>query len=442
VIALATFAALALGFSTCPGAPKPSVQDAAEPPLVAAHWSILSEETESSPAKHIIVLDPDLDLNSGEGGDFVDTSEHPFRSDAISVTRDGASPATVATSIHADWETAEDAESESEGSFAMQLEIHFAEPPDPEAAYTVHIRPDALFIRTRAKEIVAYDGPESIALSRENLKTNLEYSTPLTEKPGFDLKGGGASGTLSFHFEHSLDELLADSSRYHLDVDVQGDFALDNGERNSFFNSVTAELRGYRQARTTFGGALEQERYVETGLHYRVESDQTADNIDQLLGLDFAIYTKDPISTALSRLFVPEDLAVVTPLIRLEYNRATEVTEDSGPGTGTPTKPDTSDGSNRFEASLDWSLPMGRDLGWNVFPATGTIQSLDLLVQLNAVHDSEESEWFDNSKVTLRFSPEEHEGSDAALELTWAHGETAPLFDQVDALLAGIRITK
>ena len=322
------------------------------------------------------------------------------------------------------------------GSTPVYLQVHLlpATLPGPGITFVARIVPGRLLLWD-GSSLALYADPADLTIDTAGLVLNQELVHPKTTQPQISIGAGSDQGTLSFKFDHSLDE-LSGKDWLHFELGVRGDMTLQSGTAGEYFNSLTAEFRGFGVDRTTFWGSTE--RYQEYGLHYRFESDQRLENADVVFGADYALYTKDPLSAAIASLFVDENSPAVTPLLRFETNYVNEAAEDSSSGA---TKPDTSGGAFRVQGSLDWHLPLGRDLDWN-FLGLGKLDELDLLLEAVALYDFEEDQPANMSKVTLRFTQDSKSEASTALDLTWAAGESAPMFDQINALIVGLTVSR
>lgn len=248
----------------------------------------------------------------------------------------------------------------------------------------------------------------------------------------FTIQGGDRDGVISFHGAKHLTGL--GSGKLDFQASIEGSLTLDDTRRFDYFNDLEVSVDGY----TTFGA--EKLRYAEFGLHYTFDADQKLDNADNVLGLKFATVIRDPVTGVLNDLLVPKDTAGGYPLWVLRADYVKEALEDS---TTAGTKPDTSDGDVRATANIDWSVPIGRDMGWDFLPQLGTIDKLDLDCAYEATWDFDESEYLDNLKLSLRFATRAKEGeTSTAFDITWAKGEEGPIFNDVEALFAGITLSR
>lgn len=313
-------------------------------------------------------------------------------------------------------------------------------PPRKDATYSLTIKPNCLIVRMDGKD-VPFVPDHRYELDSDELELEKEFTKPKTLDDWLDFGGGGDGGTVSARLRYDLNR---DKYGKGLQFQVRGsaDLSFDHDDEGEYFNNLTGEIRGYRSGRTNIFGLLKiNERYVEYGLHYRIESDQGLDNADHNLGLQFAMYTKDPISEYLANLFMPEkNCAIVSPLLIAEYNYVKQVTEDAEPGD--PLKPDTSDGDHRLGARLHWVLPIARDLKLTLFPSLPQFSDVELLVEAGGVYDFDESEFYDKSRIALQFSTATDGETNTAFEFVWARGESAPIFDQINTFLVGIKLSR
>lgn len=305
---------------------------------------------------------------------------------------------------------------------------------------------------------VVYNEAQSIELinSSEELKLNDVYIKSRTLENKIEFLGGEGGGDTSIRY--SLNQKFGDSG-LHLRLLGTADFNFQSENRDNYFNSLVGEV-GLNYPFLCCGSVSDvnwtKKRYVELSLLGRVESDQKLDNADGVVGASFAIFTKDPISGAISRFFakkVPvEDKdgktvmvparAVVSPLIVIEYNYVREMEGDEDEAEAQ--KVDTEDGNNRVKGTFHWSLPIAQDVDLSNIPLVGSMLDMpvdaDILFQIALQYDFNEEEFFDQSTIAINFTPDIDLGIKPSLTFSWARGEAPPVFEDFNAFLAGLKM--
>jgi hypothetical protein len=317
----------------------------------------------------------------------------------------------------------------------QSVEVELAEPLDPGGAYGVRIA-GAVFRVFREDRLIPYSGGLE-PIGRERIVADavdlLSSAQQAREDQGISLSAGEQTGMLSFHYRRHLTGF--GNGLWNLEASLDGDVTIDQDSRFDYFNQVEARLQGYRGFRYDLGGRL---AYGEFGLHYELQSDQKLQNGDHKVGVQIATVIKDPLTTTISEALTPPGHASNVPLWVLELDYVDEAFADAD---SAPQKPDTENGDFRAELSLDWRMAVGRGLDWDFIPSIGPIRKVDLLVAANVVWDAEEDEFFDTSRVTLRFSPDSTvAGASTSIDVTWARGEPGPVFEEFSALMIGLRI--
>jgi hypothetical protein len=339
------------------------------------------------------------------------------------------------------------------GSVRLLLGDHV---PRADAVYTLAVEADVIevVIDDQKQLLPAQDA----TLNAGDLQINRTFLEPMSVRSKVEVDGGSGGGVFQARLEYGVDRFAGQD---WLNVQARGtaDVNFQASQRDEFFNSLTGELRLFHARLWDVFGLLEQGRYLEIDAHARAEADQTVDNADGLGGLRISAYTKDPISGFLSTLFVPRDHltglpeeAVVSPLLTFSCDYVGEITDDRDKP-GASEKPDTDDGGNaRLDAGLFWSMPLARGFAVEGSSALGALAGLlggpfggstpdiDALFELHGWYDAASAEFYDQTKVSLAFSRRTAGAVKSSVMLTWARGEAAPNFDNVSALLAGLRV--
>lgn len=324
--------------------------------------------------------------------------------------------------------------------FVPAIKLELADPFPASGAVMVTLPGGVFATRVQGKFVDIAEATVTVTDTKDGSITNAaELAAALDETRSdqrFTIQGGDGNGIIDFHGSKHLVGL--GSGLLDFQASVEGSLALDEAQRFDYFNDLEASIDGYRTFRYSLFGS--NETYGEFGLHYTFDADQKLENADNVLGLKFATVIRDPVTGLLNDLLVPKDTAGGYPLWVLRADYVKEALEDSATA---GTKPDTSDGDVRATMNVDWSVPIGRDMGWDFLPQLGTIDKLDLDCAYEATWDFDESEYLDNLKLSLRFATRASaEGTSTAFDITWAKGEEGPIFNDVEALFAGITLSR
>jgi len=237
--------------------------------------------------------------------------------------------------------------------------------------------------------------------------------------------GGSAGGVSSI-------AITVDNSRFlgvdwmNLRLDGKADFTLVSKERTNFFNSISAEASFYRPFEI-------HGRYSEASFHARMESDQAFNIVDGLLGAQYAFFPKDPVSSWLSRVFVHTNVDV-GPLFIFGYDYVHNLKGETG-----ASKINTEQADHRASGLLRWRVPIANDYDLS-FPTLAGRYNIGVDFELKGVYDITAEKFLDQSWLSLVFERQNSDRFKPALVLTWARGKSAPTFQQVNALLAGLQL--
>ena len=333
---------------------------------------------------------------------------------------------------------------------------------DPNAARSLDLRFDQGLIDTTNDYTLTVDATkltvtvggvpaivtqQATTLSRDDLNIESTFLRPRTLKSKAEVLGGTGGGVGSIRLTYAIDQPRS-FNWLHLELLGTGDFNFQAQNRDKYFNNLNAEFRFFYPHTSTLLG----QRYVEPWIHLRAESDQTFDNVDGLVGAGVGVYTKDPISRWFADLFVKNRTqAVVSPLLVFSYDYVHDLT--SQPMAATTREIDTEGGDNRIKGAFDWSLPLLRGVKTESVPPlfvelshviggpfSGGIPDADLLVEICGLYSIDESKFFDKTRLSLDLRSQDGTRTTPSLSLSWSRGEAAPLFKEVNAFLAGLKM--
>lgn len=308
---------------------------------------------------------------------------------------------------------------------------------DGEAVYRVAIESGAV--------VFLVDGEErnlarlsTDPMSQNDLVADLADVKLRSAPPRVRLDGGNAGGTLAAEFDWTVDRF--GSGRWlNLEISGQAGINLQNSRRDDYYNNLEIDTRLFTADLVTFPGTSER-RYTEGWLRSGFESDQRVKEVDWLVAIGGALYTKDPVSGWLLDRFGGETThADISPLLILEYQYVHEVSESTSPGLDN--RPDTDGaGDHRFRGVLAWSFPLSRDLDLTAIPALQGAFDVDLVLRAEAHYSVQENEFYDQTRIGLRLSPSGERVMQPSIGLWWERGEAPPVFEQFSAIMAGLGV--
>jgi hypothetical protein len=303
------------------------------------------------------------------------------------------------------------------------------------SGYTLDVPAGKLYFLVNGVEI---PGPAFHAVIPADLAMiSFKYAQPDLVEKKISLMGGNVGGVAALHLAARQTHFLEVP---WLNVDLVGDaqITLDPKQSTNFFNHIEGEVRAWYPV-NQWG------RHGEFFLHSKLESDERFENIDSLFGGGLAFFTKDPVSKYLSRLFTKD--TIVTPLIIVGYDYVHELKDDAAKNI------DSGENSSRLTALLRWQLPVARSLTLGSFGETEYVFDIDVDFELKGIYDTRAGKFLDQSWITLELTPKNKakegqkpggEGAAKAVRtsitFTWARGKAGPNFDQINALLAGLKV--
>jgi hypothetical protein len=269
-----------------------------------------------------------------------------------------------------------------------------------------------------------------------------------TSESSLELAGGSPGGIGSFRL---LFQRLDEMEDFRLGMRLSGsaDLTLDSDDREEFFNNVSGELSVLAMTGTPSETSVDP-RYWELSLHAKTESDQSFDTTDGLVGLKFGIYPKDPITRWLGTVFVPTNNHI-GPLIFAGYDYVHNL---GGQPAASALANDINTGraDHRVAALLRWRIPLLERKEFSLLNVLDGTYNVDLDLELKGVYDINASEFMDQTRISVAFTrvgkrnvvlskPEEESRFKPAFVFTWARGKEGPTWKEVNALLAGLKIS-
>lgn len=247
------------------------------------------------------------------------------------------------------------------------------------------------------------------------------------------LLGGtpGGVGTAKLVLDESH---FAGSQWVGLRIEGSADFTLSSQDRSNYFNSIAGELSAYHVFPHVF------DRQVELSIHEKIQSDQTFKLVNNLAGAKFAVRPRDPFTAWLGRVFV-SDNDRESALVFVGYDYAKNMSgSGSASAVAASTGIDTRKGSHQVTALLRLRIPIRRDQDLSFIPALGGRYDIDLESDIKGFYDSSAGRILDQSRISIAFTKADSTDFKPALLLSWERGKEGPTYQQISALLAGLRL--
>jgi len=235
-----------------------------------------------------------------------------------------------------------------------------------------------------------------------------------------ELAGGSAGGTANLLYSKRIDNFL-NHNWLNAELNLKGELTLNSKDRKDYFNHLEGGLNFF-DAFPLWDG------YSELGLHAKVESDQVFDQVDGLVGVQFA-----------HRLghFFKIDRAL--PLFIVGYDYAHNLERDASlPPSASGI--DTTKADNRVYGIARVRIPLARNYDFSFIPALGGKYDLDIDAEGKILYDINAEKFIDKSSISLVFRNTTKERFKPAFSFTWARGKESPTFEQVNAFLAGLKL--
>jgi len=284
---------------------------------------------------------------------------------------------------------------------------------------------------------------ECCKVSKDELKTELEYATHRELKNKAELKSGSTAGAGSLRYTYNYDSPLSQyPSWLHFEALAKSAFNLRSEDRTKYFNSLVAQVSGFYvnswNAPTVFGGNSDQRKspyYV--GISGNLESDQTFSTVDSTAGLQLRTFVRNPITDLFYLLLVHGDAktteAGIKPRFELGYAYVDHIKQGV----------DTHSGNERLTAGFSWWMPILRNQGLRPLISDRVVDA-DFLIDLGGIYDIEKTRFTNTTTLSFevhwRKALEHASDKDPAFTLSYAQGKATPTFKNFDAFLAGVKL--
>jgi hypothetical protein len=283
---------------------------------------------------------------------------------------------------------------------------------------------------------------DDLSVPATELKAEVDYIHMRTLEDKFELKQGDHLGAASFSYSYrSYQPGSGQGPIRFLETSVKGDVDFLSKDNESYFNSIVAKLSAFQlslwKATESFQGAY----FV--GFEGSFESDKDFDTIDGAAGLAFKAHVKNPLTTFLHDVILDATStrrdetgeliagrmldAGVAPLFSLNYEYLTHVKHSDH----------TKSGNQRLVGGFTWDWPLARKVS---VPFLTADFDADLLLTLEAIYDVDMAVVRNNSKVVLDLHQRRAKDDGFSFTLSYERGKATPTFQNVETLLAGIKV--
>jgi hypothetical protein len=299
------------------------------------------------------------------------------------------------------------------------------------------------FLQPASPGFVHATEKDDLSVPATELKAEVDYIHMRTLENKVELKQGDHLGAASFSYSYrSYQPGSGGGTIRFFETSIKGDVDLLSEDNESYFNSIVAKISAFQlrlwKASESFQGAY----FV--GLEGSFESDKNFDTIDGAAGLAFKAHVKNPLTTFLhdaildatstrrdenGRLVNGRMLdAGVAPLFSLNYDYVTHVTKSNS----------TRSGSHRLKGGFTWDWPLARK--FNV-PLLNSDFDADMLISFEAIYDVDMAVVRNNSKIVLDVRQRRANDDGFSFTLSYERGKATPTFENVETLLAGIKVS-
>jgi hypothetical protein len=220
-----------------------------------------------------------------------------------------------------------------------------------------------------------------------------------------------------------------------LRAQAKADVKVAGKDVTGYFNSIVAEANGimeHRYDRPVMGAGTE-----ELGLRTRFESDRAFETINGTVGLAYWCTIDNQFTRGLNHLLYrsPDgnQRSLLAPVVVVGYDYVAKL--HSGEG---DSRRQVETGRHRLSGHLDWPFQIAN--GWDLSRTPlGAIYDVDLIVEVTPIYDLVEGKFLVEEKISLEIVPATDKNK-ASLVLTYANGKATPTFNNVNTILAGIKV--
>lgn len=265
----------------------------------------------------------------------------------------------------------------------------------------------------------------AVDLDMDRLQTGLKRNS-------IELGGGNAGGIGSAKLtleKYGSKELNVWGAR----LDGSADFTLSSRDRSNYLNSISGELALFKIWHPQHFAP------VEFDVHGKVQTEQTFKLVDGFFGTRAAFYSPDPVTAWISGAFCGEsDRAPALLLVGYDY-----VHNLSGDNLGVVNRTgvNSKDGSHQVSGTLRWRIPLLRKQDLNFLPALKGTYDVDIEMDLKGAYDSTSSKFLDQSQIALTLTRMNSANFKPAFTFAWVRGKEGPTYEQISALLAGMKLS-
>jgi hypothetical protein len=276
---------------------------------------------------------------------------------------------------------------------------------------------------------------DALEVNAKELSSELDYLHMRTLQNKVSFKEGEHLGAGSLLYTYRFYQPSAGDTRMRfVEATVKADVDFVSKDK-SYFNSIVGQLSALELQTWKVSRSFQGAYYI--GFDGSIESDKDFETIDGTGGVVFKAHVKNPITTFLHDKILDVTStqgdtaghlldAGIAPLFTLGYDYLGHIKHSS----------DTNSGHQRAKGGFTWDLPVARNFRLPLFDSTF---DADVLIDLEAIYDTDMRVFRDNSKITFDTHQRKAKEDGFAFTLSYEHGKATPTFKNVDAVLAGIK---
>jgi hypothetical protein len=216
---------------------------------------------------------------------------------------------------------------------------------------------------------------------------------------------------------------------------ANADVKVTGNDVAGYFNSIVAEADGFieHQYKRPFMGAGTE----EIGLRTKFESDRAFETINGTLGLAYWCTIDNQFTRGLNHLLYRSadggQRSLLAPVVVFGYDYVAKLHTGSG-----DSKREIETSRHRLSGHLDWPFEIAN--GWDLTRTPfGAIYDVDLIVEVTPIYDLVGGKFLVEEKISLEVIPATDKNK-ASFVLTYANGKATPTFNNVNTILAGIKV--
>jgi hypothetical protein len=202
-----------------------------------------------------------------------------------------------------------------------------------------------------------------------------------------------------------------------------------------YFNSVVAEANAFIEHQ--YDRPIEGAGTEEIGIRSRFESDRAFQTINGTFGLAYWFTVDNGFTRGLNHLlYLSPDgkkRSLLAPVVVLGYDYVAKLQRGGG-----QSAPAFETSRHRISGHLDWPFEIVNAWDLSKTPL-GATYDIDLLVEVTPIYDLIKGKALVEEKISLEIIPATDKNK-ASVIITYANGKATPTFQNVNTILAGLKV--